>query len=178
MSEPEKKKTPLWALILIGVAVLGFVAFIGIGVMAALGVYGTRKFIANAKGAEARNATTQLALGLVMCSADQKELPPTTAPVPATLAEVAGRKYLSTTSDWAAPAFACAHFSMAMPQYYRYQWVRTKPTEGDVLAEGDLDGDGKIDDAVSVHVSCVPSAAGLTCTNGIPTITVGKPAGP
>lgn len=182
MGEPERKKTPTWAIVVGILAAVGLLGIVVIGIMAALAVNGTKKYLAAAKGAEARNATGQLARGIVTCVENDleggKSLPPTAAPVPATLAEVAGKKYMSAGTDWDAPAYKCARFSMPMPQYYRYQWVRTSATEGSVLADADLDGDGKVDDAVSVQVTCTPGTGALTCRVGMPVVGGIKTAPP
>ena len=178
MSEPEKKKTPTWVIVIGILAALGLLGIVVLGIMAALAVSGAKKYLAAAKSAEGRNATMQLAKGLSACVANEKELPPTAPPVPATLNEVRGLKYMSAGTDWDAPAYKCAHFSMTMPQYYRYQWVRTSATEGNVLGEADLDGDGKVDDAITVHLTCTSSASGLDCTAGVPTIGGIKTAPP
>src|ERR1700683_4815915 len=50
---PPKKSMPGWLIAIL--AILGFIFVFG-GVFAVLGIYGVRKYIANAKTAEARNS--------------------------------------------------------------------------------------------------------------------------
>src|SRR5205085_5414711 len=89
-----------------------------VGVLAVLAVYGVRKYIANAKTAEAKNSlgqigkdavtafegermsaavlteTTQTGIIRQMCQTGTKN------PIPATIAEVGGKKYQSAKADW------------------------------------------------------------------------------
>jgi type IV pilus assembly protein PilA len=143
-----------------------------VGILAVLAIYGVRKYLANAKTAEARNSLGQM--GKDESSAFEREsmsgatLSPggtaglsralcatPTAKVPATKASIAGMKYQSSqaaATDWnkdaATPGvgFACLKFSMDAPQYYMYNFVTTgasQPQDTWVgTAEGDLNGDG------------------------------------
>ena len=55
-----------------------------------------------------------------------------------------GEKYQSTPKDWATPFWQSLRFEMTMPQYYADSAVAS--TDGQtctLIAEGDLDGDGK-----------------------------------
>ncbi len=55
-----------------------------------------------------------------------------------------GVKYQSTPKDWATPFWQDVRFAMTMPQYYAYSAVASKDGRSCTLvAEGDLDGDGK-----------------------------------
>jgi type IV pilus assembly protein PilA len=133
-----------------------------VGVLAALAVYGVRKYLLNAKTAEARNAIGQMAkdaktayeresmsatvltaAGSVgvsnnLCTSGSK-------PVPATIASVKGAKYQSSAAEWAVDAatpgkgFACLKFAVSDPQYYMYTYNATATTF-DAIANGDLDG--------------------------------------
>jgi type IV pilus assembly protein PilA len=156
--QPPKSGFPTWALVLL----IGGGAFVIFGgVLASLAIYGVRKYIANAKTAEARNTVGQLAKD----AAAAYETERTTAhggsarrlcasasrPVPASMSSVKGMKYQSAADEWAVDAprnagFACLRFSMNMPQYYRYTYRATGGSSpGDsfeALAEGDLNGDG------------------------------------
>jgi type IV pilus assembly protein PilA len=116
-----------------------------VGVLAALAIYGVRRYVFSARTAEARNALgrmakdasasfareamagDKLALGgtaearNVLCvSASQT--------VPADPAKIKGQKYQSEPAEWDADAkatrkgFACLHFSMADPQFYLYDY--------------------------------------------------------
>ncbi|MDB5215352.1 MAG: hypothetical protein JWO86_3279 [Myxococcaceae bacterium] len=134
-----------------------------VGVLAVLAVYGVRKYIANAKTAEAKNSVGQMSkdaltkyegeamAGAVLspggttgvlrdvCLSAKSAVP---SFVPAAL------KYQSQSSDWNAdgttsPAagFSCLHFEMAGPQYYQYDYKGTSLTSFTAEARGDLNGD-------------------------------------
>jgi type IV pilus assembly protein PilA len=152
MSEPTKKKKglPTWAIVLIVIAVA---APIVIGIFSALAIYGVRKYIMNAKRAEATHVLTSWSKGMVACG-EKAGLPGTSPQVPASLADVAGMKYQSVAAEWSDPAFACAGLAMSDPQYFQYQWVQTAASEGSLLAQADLDGDGSVDQRVEVRISC------------------------
>jgi type IV pilus assembly protein PilA len=123
-----------------------------VGILAVLAIYGVRKYIANAKTAEARNSLG--AIGKDAAAAYEKEsfaagvIPAgTTAafshalcdsepggPVPGTGA-IKGAKYQSVPADWdhgsavaagtAPTGFTCLRFSMEQPQYYAYNYTAT-----------------------------------------------------
>lgn len=140
---PQKKsRAPVWIIVIAG-AVLVLVAVLGI--FAALAIFGVRKYIANAKTAEARNTIGQIARDAAASyERDGKLCPSASSPVPATVPR--GTKYQSTPTDWQADkatnaGFACLHFSMADPQYYQYDYKST-PSGFIVIARGDLNGDG------------------------------------
>ena len=162
-SPAKSSMTPIIIVAVVGAIVIG-VVFVG-GILAALGVYGARRYLANAKAAEGKNAVAMIARGVVSCAAREdaihgavgpRGLPPSSHKVPASLAQVSGKKYMSTASDWTGdPAFACAAFEMSTPQYFQYQWELTKPgKEGVVHAVADLDGDGSPDILLDVVVTC------------------------
>ena len=137
-----------------------------VGVLAALAVYGVRKYLLNAKTAEARNSIGQMAKDAK--TAYEREAMDTTvlpvggsaavsnaicdsasASIPAAIGSVAGKKYQSNPTEWtvdqgASPikGFACLKFSMSDPQYYMYSYTRTGGGQGSftVQANGDLDG--------------------------------------
>ncbi len=139
-----------------------------VGILAVLAIYGVRKYLANAKTAEARNSLGQI--GKDAAAAYEKEsmagtvLPTsqsaafsrslcacTGAPVPAAQASIAGRKYQSSPTEWNQGAatntcWACVKFSMDQPQYYMYNYVSPGTgSSGDsftATANGDLNGDG------------------------------------
>lgn len=142
-----------------------------IGVLAVLAINGVRKYIANAKSAEARNAlgqmtkdavtayardsvsSTMLAKGTLSNGA-QKFCQSASQSVPTTIAPVTARKYQSAASDWnfdsgtAGKGFACLKFSLEEPQYYMYSYTATTanttgPTVGDTfIAAAQGDLDG------------------------------------
>ncbi len=135
-----------------------------VGILAALAIYGVRKYMANAKTAEARNSLGQLgkdaitayfkegmapsvmALGGVTGVSNKLCNGATVVAVPSTKENIAKQKYQSKPSDW--DTWDCLHFSMNDPQYYQYDYkTSTELAAADTAvftgkAEGDLDGDG------------------------------------
>jgi type IV pilus assembly protein PilA len=142
-----------------------------VGILAALAIYGVRKYMANAKTAEARNSigqmgkdaitayfkegmeATVIALGKTTSVVNKICDGAAVAAVPGggnivtgkAHASVAAKKYQSEPTDW--KTWDCLHFSMNDPQYYVYDYVSsaTLNTNGSTFtcqAAGDLDGDG------------------------------------
>jgi type IV pilus assembly protein PilA len=143
-----------------------------VGILAVLAIYGVRKYLANAKTAEARNSLGEI--GKDQAAEFEKEsmqgtiLQPTfsatvsrslcnapTLKVPSAKGAIAGQKYQSSQAagvDWnldqatALTGFACLNFAMDSPQYYMYNFTTTTPTAAGgtfaATAEGDLNGDG------------------------------------
>jgi type IV pilus assembly protein PilA len=140
---------------IIAVVVVGVLVAI-VGIFAVLGIYGTRKYIANAKTAEARNYLGMMAKDAVNAY-ESEELsaesdtpsgvyrrlcPSARSPVPSSLAMVRGVKYQSASSDWKSdPGFSCLHFEVSSPQYYQYNYSSTSDAFTGT-AKGDLNGDG------------------------------------
>ena len=134
-----------------------------VGILAALAIYGVRKYMANAKTAEARNGIGQM--GKDAITAYFKEGMTATvvtmgqsagisnrlcdganvAAVPDALSKVAAQKYQSAPNEWS--TWDCLHFSMNDPQYYMYDYITTGSDLSAVgasfscQAQGDLDGD-------------------------------------
>ncbi len=141
-----------------------------VGVLAALAIYGVRKYIANAKTAEARNSLGQMGkdassayaregmAGTVLAVGSTADISnrlceASTVLIPTAMSSVQGKKYQSDPSEWSTDAatlhtgFACLKFSMTDPQYYQYNYDATGTTGqvGDkftATAQGDLNGDG------------------------------------
>jgi type IV pilus assembly protein PilA len=139
-----------------------------VGILAVLAIYGVRKYLANAKTAEARNSVGEMAKdaaaqyekesmpGTVLAIGSSAALSRTlckgaSASVPAAKGSVAGMKYQSDPKEWNADAvgnsgFACLKFSMDAPQYYRYSYASAGGgASGNsflATANGDLNGDG------------------------------------
>jgi type IV pilus assembly protein PilA len=136
-----------------------------VGILAALAIYGVRRYIANAKSAEARNtigqimkdATTAYAKDTMAnvtplapggTAARSNSLCLTSSLVPATVPS--GAKYQSAISEWngnPTTGWQCLHFSMSDPQYYQYQYLETGAAAAvnstfSGIATGDLDGNG------------------------------------
>ncbi|MCA9594134.1 MAG: prepilin-type N-terminal cleavage/methylation domain-containing protein [Myxococcales bacterium] len=121
-----------------------------VGVLAALAIYGVRKYIANSKTAEARNALGQMSKDAatayaregmdtsIMTAGDStgvvNRLCLNGTAVPVAVASIKGQKYQSKPQEWTTdqPAtgpggshegFACLKFSMNDPQYYQYTYT-------------------------------------------------------
>jgi type IV pilus assembly protein PilA len=148
---------PTWAIVLLSVGIGG--VFV-VGIMAVLAIYGVRKYLANAKQAEARNSLGQIAKDAA--TAFERDSRSSGTPdglcasasrsVPASASMISGKKYQSAPGDWEVDAskpragFACLEFSLDMPQYYMYSYrARGAKAPGDdftATANGDLNGDG------------------------------------
>jgi type IV pilus assembly protein PilA len=128
-----------------------------IGVLAALAIYGVRKYLANAKSAEARTAVGRIskdaasaweretmASGVMTLGGSEdiaRALCDTASPVPA--AVPAAGKYQSQPSDWNGVGWSCLRFTMDGPQYYQYTYTETTADEAfEALATGDLNANG------------------------------------
>jgi type IV pilus assembly protein PilA len=141
-----------------------------VGVLAALAIYGVRKYVANAKTTEARMALGRMskdaatafnregmAPGIVKlgetATSSSRLCGGAGTTVPAAQAQIAGKKYQSSPEEWKEGdgnnGWACLKFSMADPQYYMYSYTSsgTAGNTGDVfscIAQGDLNGDSKL----------------------------------
>jgi type IV pilus assembly protein PilA len=139
-----------------------------VGMLSVLAVYGVRKYVSNAKTAEARNALGEIAkdaatafekdsmAGGMLTTGSTAALSrnlcaSASASVPAGSAAIAGRKYQSTAAEWNVDSainagFSCLKFSVDQPQYYIYSYsVQGSSHTGDSFtasARGDLNGDG------------------------------------
>jgi type IV pilus assembly protein PilA len=129
-----------------------------VGILAVLAVFGVRKYITNAKTAEARNSvgaiaknashsyekefgsTAILAAGTSATSArllcGSATLTPGAAPT--------GVKYQSSAANWTqgtqTSGWQCLKFTMTEPQYYAYNYTSDMTTNFSALAHGNLDG--------------------------------------
>jgi len=138
-----------------------------VGVLAALAIYGVRKYLLNSKTAEVRNAVGQMAkdakaayeresmksdilAGGKSADVSNNLCTDATKTVPAAADSIKGKKYQSAATDWtvdegtAGAGFACLRFSMSDPQYYMYGYKGTSGATGKFTASGygDLNGDG------------------------------------
>jgi type IV pilus assembly protein PilA len=131
-----------------------------IGVLAALAIYGVRKYLTNAKTAEARMSLGRIAkdassvynaekmdgtpMGLGDLRAAGHQLCPAAQLTPA--AVPVGEKYQSDPADWEHEGWQCLRFSMQDPQYFSYNYTVTGTgavgNAFSAIAQGDLDGDG------------------------------------
>jgi type IV pilus assembly protein PilA len=136
-----------------------------VGVLAVLAVYGVRKYLANAKTAEARNSLGQLAKDAATAverekgttalltaggvSSLMRSFCNTASEVPSNASSVSGQKYQSTKTDWnsgdAISGWQCLKFSLEEPQYYAYTYIMSASdaNSGGFTAQayGDLNGD-------------------------------------
>jgi type IV pilus assembly protein PilA len=139
-----------------------------VGILAVLAVYGVRKYLANAKTAEATNALGRISnaaateyeaesmAGSVLTPGNSSALSRrlckgASASVPSAASSIQGKKYQSSDSDWntdfaGGSGFACLEFTMEAPQYYMYSYAAGGTgLVGDsftATANGDLNGDG------------------------------------
>lgn len=160
---PQAQKFPVWIIIVIVFAVGGVLA---VGVLAALGIYGTRRYIGAAKTAEAKNTLGAIARGAR--ASYERETADPAAPhklcgsaITVPSAVPAGTKYMPgsgvgldfNTGD-AENGWQCLKFTMTQPIYYQYSYHRGSgyvgpasqspgPDGFEAAARGDLDGDGK-----------------------------------
>ena len=171
---PKKSNTNLIIIIVVGVVFGGLMV---LGVLGALAYFGMRQYLSAANAIEGKLNVVTLVGGIAACAqksevsasgeVTQRGLPPTSAKVPASLAQVKGTKYASSPADWTSDAFKCASFTIATPQYFQYQWELTTPGAlGTVRAQGDLDGDGVAEITIEQDVRCSNQAGNLTCDVG------------
>jgi type IV pilus assembly protein PilA len=140
-----------------------------VGILAVLAIYGVRKYVANAKTAEARNSLGQIGkdaygayegesmAGTIVQQGQQAAMSrqlcaSETGTVPSSKAGIKGAKYQSAPGDWSVGApnhtgFSCLKFSMDQPQYFMYGYTITGAGSGQgdsftATANGDLNGDG------------------------------------
>lgn len=141
-----------------------------VGVLAVLAVYGVRKYIANAKTAEAKNSLGQLGKDSVTAYEGErmkasildpgsssaivrKICPKSSTTVPAGgLGSVKGAKYQSKKEEWSDPTdvqkndgFPCLKFEITAPQYYVYGYTSDSPsgdpTNSGTVFTGEANGD-------------------------------------
>jgi type IV pilus assembly protein PilA len=138
-----------------------------VGILSVLAIYGVRKYIANAKTAEARNSLGQIAKDAataverekgntaIVLAGQQSALmrsfcATSTNNVPSAVTQVKGQKYQSQASEWtqggSTAGWMCLKFVMDEPQYFMYKYTAasTDPYSGGftATANGDLNGDG------------------------------------
>jgi type IV pilus assembly protein PilA len=131
-----------------------------VGVLAALAIYGVRKYINNAKTAEARNNIGRMAKDASAAWAKEgmaaavlaggetagtsNRLCGTATPVPGEATSIQGQKYQSAPSEWGGDqdtGWTCLKFQVNEPQYYQYNYTAAGNSAFTAIAVGDLDGD-------------------------------------
>lgn len=137
-----------------------------IGILAVLAIYGVRKYIANAKTAEARNSLGKIGKDAISAYEGERlanasviavgqatgvvrKMCGNAVPVPA--AAPKAEKYQSKKDDWitggdATKGWPCLRFEMNAPQYYSYNYQITgngdaEGNEFTASANGNLNGD-------------------------------------
>lgn len=135
-----------------------------VGVLAVLAIYGVRKYLVNAKTAEAKNSVGQMTKDAITAYEGEKMATNTvmlrgqsasivrdvclsaTAKVPST--PPSAKKYQSSRTDWsnatdvsANKGFPCLRFEMTAPQYYSYGYSATTLAGFSATAEGNINGD-------------------------------------
>ncbi len=118
-----------------------------IGIVSALAIHGTRRYITQSKSAEARLRIGRIAKDLAAYVETEREKNPKKQvrffSLPAVPAAVpSGSKVQTASGDW--QAWSKIGFRMIEPQYYQYE-VQAAPDgkSAKVIARGDLNGDGK-----------------------------------
>jgi len=151
-----------------------------VGVLAVLATYGVRRYLASAKTAEAKEKLGAISRGAQ--AAFERETPDAQAlsegtettvdnhtlcgsanPVPAAIADVAGKKYQPDSAEGSdyetgnsVTGWKCLKFMISQAQYYQYHYTRgasvvapNNPAKSgaagyEAAAVGDLDGDGTV----------------------------------
>ena len=133
-----------------------------IGVLAALAIYGVRKYLTNAKTAEARTALGRIAKD-ASSAYDREKMPgdvlsaggtadntralcaQATNTVPADSGSIGGKKYQSSPAEWSVgdmnTGWKCLRFTMDGPQYFMYSYLSPDESNFTARANGDLDND-------------------------------------
>ena len=169
-----------------------------VGVLAALAIYGVRRYIINAKTAEARNSLGQLSKDAATAynregmAATVLTLGNSTGvsnrlcasagnTVPAAATSIKGQKYQSSPTEWRTgdqyTGWTCVKFSMQDPQYYMYGYSATNVSASGgtftAAAQGDLDGNGTL--STFAILGQIQSVGGALVVTIAPNITETNP---
>jgi type IV pilus assembly protein PilA len=155
-----------------------------IGVLAALAIYGVRKYLANAKSAEARTAIGRIAkdaasawdretmasgvMAMGSTAGIARALCEDAAAVPAAVPQ--GSKYQSSPGDWRGAGWSCLRFSMDGPQYYQYDYEQDTTETFTATATGDLNSNS-INSEFTMTGAVLTDAAGEQQLTLSPSIT-------
>jgi len=160
-----------------------------IGVLAALAIYGVRRYLASAKTSEAKNSVGAISRGAAAAFerenaaaevvAEGSVSTGTSHSLCASVAAVVpaggiptGTKYQPNSaagSDYETPTWNCLKFAMTQPQYYQYNYTSAVSSMA-AIAKGDLDGDGTAsafqrDGAVNATTQTLRLATQLSITD-------------
>ncbi|HEX6272824.1 MAG TPA: hypothetical protein VFZ53_07290 [Polyangiaceae bacterium] len=107
-----------------------------LGTVSALVIHGVKKYVQNAKQAEARVNVARIARAVL--AGEPKKL----ASYPAVPATIPRGMYKSAPAEW--KAWEPLGFSLRGPQFYQYEIVAARDGKSaEVIARGDLDEDGR-----------------------------------
>jgi hypothetical protein len=130
-----------------------------LGAAGALGLAALRRYLAEAKTAEARNTVGAIAKGYAAWYSREDPRVPKSRRKLFSLPAVPNfvpraQKYQSSPVDW--QPWERIEFSMDAPQYYQYEVRAAKDgNSADIFAHGDLDGDGK-ESEFRLHIAVDP----------------------
>ncbi len=116
-----------------------------IGQASTLAIYGVRRYLSQAKIAEARNTVSAIAKDYISSWHPEPPAPKKTKfvslpPVPPTVPQA--MRYQSSPAEW--EPWHEIRFSMTDPQFFQYEVRASKNGKtAEIIARGDLDGDGK-----------------------------------
>ncbi len=163
-----------------------------IGILAALAIVGVKKYMLNAKTAEARNSLGAISglasqvwsgehmVGTILTDganvgSTHNLCASAAAKVPSDPLAVQGKKYQSQGGDNldfhvgdSLTGWKCLGFSLDSPQYFQYGYTATANTAFNTTAEGDLDGDtimSKFERGGSITAGEIKLAPSITETN-------------
>lgn len=160
---PPPPKQGMSTVLVVVLALLG-IFVLGGGILLVLAVFGVRSYVSASKTAEAMHGIGQMQK-LAAAAYEMDRLPPSglvvedpakvehalcasaSSPVPKSIVQVSGKKYMASPDEWltdreANAGFACLRFEMTTPQYFQYDYKATKDSFT-ATAHGDLDGDGE-----------------------------------
>lgn len=140
-----------------------------LGTLLGLAVYGVRRYVQDAKVAEARSTIANIArayaatlqespvAGKRRAAKKLVSLPKVPASVPR------GAKYQTSADEW--KAWSAIHFALTDPQYFQYEVVAAKDGRtAEILARGDLNGDGKTS-LFRVKIELDPKTGAITAVD-------------
>jgi type IV pilus assembly protein PilA len=143
---------------IVAIVVVAVAAVPLLGIFAALGIYGVRRYIASAKTAEARNTVGAITRAGVASYESGQVVCASAIAVPASVPR--GVKYQPATAAGADfdtgdehRGWKCLRFAITQPVYYQYQYhagggyqtpegAKAGPKGFEASATGDLNGDG------------------------------------